>query len=543
MDRHAQTRVLIAGAGVAALEAALALRELAHDLVAVELLAPEPYFWYRPLAVGEPFSPGRTLHFELSDLARAAGATFTLGALAEVDVHARVAHSSAGLEIPYDLLLVACGAVPATAIAGAMPFRGPADVDKVQGLLADVEAGTVRRLAFAVPWGAVWSLPAYELALLTAAHAEARGLAVELAIVTPEERPLHVFGDEAAAAVTDLLAQRGIAVRARTYALAVNDGVLQLAPDGEFVADRVVALPRLLGPRIDGLPQTVEGFLPVDEHGRVHGLDDVFAAGDATTFPVKQGGIAAQQADAAAESIAAAVGAGVSPQPFRPVLRGLLLTGGRPRFLRRELAAGPGLGSVVDTEPLWWPPAKIVGQRLAPFLGLFSGTEMPGESPPPPPGALPVDVELDAEEEPPRRPYVDVAGDDERSVAEVMVREVLAVAPEDTLGEIAERMRDHAVGSAVVVDEGRLVGMLTSRDLLRAFAGRVHASEARAREWMTAEPIAVSPDSAVEAAARLMMHYGFHQLPVVEGERVVGVLGLRQAVGSVVHPTGIGLGL
>ena len=106
-------------------------------------------------------------------------------------------------------------------------------------------------------------------------------------------------------------------------------------------ADRVVALPRLQGAPIDGLPQTVHGFIPVDSHCRVHGVADVFAAGDITSFTVKQGGIATQQADAAAEAIAAAAGASVTPKAFRPVLRGLLLTGRQPRYLRRELSVQP----------------------------------------------------------------------------------------------------------------------------------------------------------------------------------------------------------
>ena len=102
-------------------------------------------------------------------------------------------------------------------------------------------------------------------------------------------------------------------------------------------------------------------------------MSDVYAAGDITTFPVKQGGIAAQQADAAAEAIAAAAGADVDPAPFQPVLRGLLLTGGEPRYLRSELAAGRDL--VGEPEPLWWPPAKIVGRYLAPFLAGLAGAE------------------------------------------------------------------------------------------------------------------------------------------------------------------------
>ena len=159
----------------------------------------------------------------------------------------------------------------------------------------------------------------------------------------------------------------------------------------------MVALPRLEGARLDGLPQTVHGFLSVDAHGRVHGVTDVFAAGDITSFTVKQGGIAAQQAEVAAEAIAAAAGADVTPRRFRPVLRGLLLTGREPRYLRRELALEPEETPVAASEPLWWPPAKIVGRRLAPFLSSLTGAVAPSESDAAPRGAVAVEVELDEE--------------------------------------------------------------------------------------------------------------------------------------------------
>ena len=145
---------------------------------------------------------------------------------------------------------------------------------------------------------------------------------------------------------------------------------MQIAPGGSIGADRAVALPRLEARGSPASPRDAHGFLPTDPFGQVAGEIDVWAAGDATRFPLKQGGIAAQQADAAAESIAARAGATLEPSPFRPVLRGLLLTGMAPRFLRAE--GGPAR-SVVDTEPLWWPPAKIVGRHLAPFLAEHLG--------------------------------------------------------------------------------------------------------------------------------------------------------------------------
>jgi sulfide:quinone oxidoreductase len=541
------TRVLIAGGGVAALEAALVLRELGEGGVSVEMLAPEPHFWYRPLAVAEPFDLGEVREFELAELAAAAGTTFSLGALAGVDAGRRLAQTSAGGSIPYDVLLVACGAVPTPAVPGALTFRGPADIERIRTFLEEIVAGQVRRVAFVVPWGAVWSLPIYELALMTAAYLAERDLdRVDLALVTPEDEPLQLFGHAGSEAVRELLEQRGIAVQTGSCPVEFVDGELRLVPDGRIAADRVVALPRLRGPRIDGLPQTVEGFVPVDAHGQVHRLSDVFAAGDITSFPVKQGGIAAQQADAAAETIAANAGADLTPQPFRPVLRGLLLTGRQPRYLRHDITGGSGDTSSASPEPLWWPPAKIVGRYLAPFLGAFAGVESPPEAPSAP-NAVPVEVELDA-----ARVHglavlrLEVASDAEgeagAAVADVMSTDPLVVAPEDTLGEVAEKMRARDLGSALVADYGRLIGILTSRDLLRAFAGRVHPSEARVREWMTAEPVAVSAATPIEAAVILMTEYGFHHLPVVDDERPTGMLGLRQAARQARAPTGIGLG-
>jgi sulfide:quinone oxidoreductase len=386
-----RVNVVIAGGGVAALEAALALRELAPDRVDVELLAPEPRFWYRPLAVAEPFRLGEVRHFELSRLAAHIGATFTPGELVSVDAARHVAHVSTGGSVPYGMLLLACGAVPKRAIEGALTFRGPADTAKVEQVLAEIRAGDVRHVAYAVPTGAVWSLPVYELALLTATWVAAHGIdGVELALVTPEDEPLHLFGREASEAVGALLGEHGIAVHTRAYPVEARAGELLLLGGDTVAADRVIALPRLQGPRMGGVPQTRAGFVPVDQHGRVTGVSDVFAAGDVTTFPVKQGGLAAQQAVAAAESIAAAAGADVIPEPFRPVLRGLLLTGTEPRYLRGGLAGGGTQASEASPAPLWWPPAKIVGRHLAPFL---VGGADPGKVDPA--AGVPVEVALD----------------------------------------------------------------------------------------------------------------------------------------------------
>jgi sulfide:quinone oxidoreductase len=361
MDRF---RVVIAGGGVAALEAALALRRLAEERVSIELVAPEPRFWYRPLAVVEPFEGGRLHGLDLAELADACGALFILDELASVDAAGRVATTKGGAELVYDALLVATGARPVEAVAGATTFRGPADVEALSKLVAALRTGALRRVVFAVPGGVTWPLPLYELALQTATAAPD----AELTLVTHEDEPLGVFGSAASSAVAELLERHGITLRTGAYAVSFARGSLLVAPEDAIAADAVVALPRLTGTAVAGLPHDAHGFVPTDPHGRVHGLEAVFAAGDGVAFPVKQGGIATQQADAAAEAIAALAGASLEPQPFRPVLRGLLVTGEAPAFLRVELAGGAGDTSSASDEAPWWPPAKIAGRYLTPFL-------------------------------------------------------------------------------------------------------------------------------------------------------------------------------
>jgi sulfide:quinone oxidoreductase len=544
VGRPPPTRVLIAGGGVAALEAVLALRALAGSRVTVELLAPEPHFWYRPLAVAEPFGLGTTQRLQLSTVASAVGATFTLGSVVAIDAERRLAWTSAGTDIPYDALLLACGAVPEPAIPGALTFRGPADADRFRELLEELAAGVVRTVVFAQPRGATWALPLYELALMTAADLAARGIGgVELALATPDHRPLELFGPAGSDAVARLLEDAGISVHTTVFPVEAAGGRLRLVPDGSLPAERVVALPRLRGRRVDGVPQTIDGFVPVDAHGRVQGLSGVFAAGDVTTFPIKQGGIAAQQADAAAEAIAALAGVEHEPGPFRPVLRGTLLTGTRPQYLRRELGLGSAETSWAGPEPLWWPPAKIVGRYLEPFLVRLSGST--AGAPPGPAEGVPVESRLDEGTAVPARTRAAppaLSEVDEDTVAAVMSTDPDVVAPEDTLGEVAARLCPQAGGGALVSEYGRLIGVITSRDLLRSIAARVHPSEARVRSWMTADPVTVTADTPIGEAERLMHEYHVRRLPVVQGERPIGVVELFQLSRAAGRPTGVGLG-
>ncbi len=366
---EAPRRVLIAGGGVAALETMLALQARAGSRASATLIAPDTEFAYRPLSTGEPFALTEAQRYSLADLTAEHGAELISDALASVDPAAGTAATRDGKTLSFDDLVVALGATGHEAFPEALTFHDQRDVPGYRDLLDRVAAGDVRRLAFLVPSGIVWPFPLYELAILTADFARERSLDVELTLVTPASAPLALFGTAASQAMKDMLDQRGIAVQAGSRANIVAADRALLEPDGQMVhADRFVAIPRLHGPRLAGLPHDADGFIPVDERGRVEGVDGVYAAGDCTSFPFKQGGLAAQQADAVADSIAADLGVVENPMPFRPVLRGMLLTGEGPRFLRTEGRDGHSLGTVAD-QALWWPPTKIAGRYLAPALG------------------------------------------------------------------------------------------------------------------------------------------------------------------------------
>jgi sulfide:quinone oxidoreductase len=359
--------IVIAGGGIAGLEALAALRTHLGSNVRIELLEAATDLVERQRAVAQPFDGATPRRFDLARIAADHDARLRPDRLASVEPDARLVRTVRGDTVPYDALLVAVGAKPDVAIPGALTFSGPRDVAAYRNLLADLDAGRVSRVGFALPTAATWALPLYELALMTAEHLDgARRADVGLVIVTPEHSPLEAFGERIAAHVWRLLAERAIAVRADAVPLRAGPGGLVVARGAPVQVERIVALPRLGGPWVGGLPHDEEGFLPTDEHGAVEGIEAVWAAGDGTSFPIKQGGLAAQQADVAAAAIAAHFGADVATEPFRPVLRGLLLDPRGERFLDARRGDMPGA-------PLWWPPTKVV----APHLGRYLFPEAP----------------------------------------------------------------------------------------------------------------------------------------------------------------------
>jgi sulfide:quinone oxidoreductase len=362
-------RVLIAGGGVAGLETMLALHELAGPRVTTTLLSPASDFVYQPLSVREPFASSGATRLPLERIAGDCGAELRQDALTWVAPGQHAAFTHSGAEIEYDVLVLALGARRARPWERVTTFAGTDDAESIHGLVQDVEGGYVNSLAFVVPRGTTWPLPLYELALMTATRAREMETTPELSLVTSETAPLEVFGTEASTEVARLLADNGIA----TYTSAeadVSDGrVVSLRSRRETLdVERVVTIPVLHGTAPRGVPADELGFIPTDGHGRVPDIDDVYAAGDGTQFAIKQGGLATQQADAVAEVIAKRAGASLEPRAFRPVMRSVLFTGGRDRFLRGEGTRGGDGVSETSDGPMWWPATKIAGRYLAPYL-------------------------------------------------------------------------------------------------------------------------------------------------------------------------------
>ena len=390
-DRFGSSRVVIVGGGVGGLEALLGLRALLGDRVDLTLVSQVDAFVDRPMTVAEPFGLGSAIRHPLANIAAGFGAGFVQAMVDAVDAAEHRVTCADGRAIGYETLILAPGARLSTPVSDAITFGMPGSGEALREMLTRLRGGQGHSVAFVAPSMTGWPLPLYELALMTARDLARHDVGgVHLSLLTSETRPLALFGEQGSEIVAKLLDAAGIEfIGARAGRHEVTVGVT-----GESsAADFLVTLPVLRGPGIRGLPATEDGgFIPVDEYGRVDGCADVHAAGDAVDFPVKQGGLAAQLADSVAEYVAAGYGARVEPSPFRPVLRGMLVTGEEPWFLR-SAAPDDEDEPAVAWYPLWWPPTKVAGRHLAPYLLGGSdedGLERPAQ------GFVDVDIPLTA---------------------------------------------------------------------------------------------------------------------------------------------------
>jgi len=386
-------RILIVGGGVAGLEALLALRALAEDRIALTLVSPHDWFVDRPMTVAEPFGLGSAARLSLPEVTAELGADFVHGTMTAVNAVDRRIVCADGQDVAFDQLIVAPGALTHAPFTDAITFGREGSGEAIRAMLDRLRTRDAHSVSFVAPTMTGWLLPLYELALMTArelSRSNADGAQVRL--LTPEERPLAMFGDQLSQSVGRLLARAGIEFVHASLAVAADGGLIYAAL-GQPISDYVVTLPLLSGPELTGLPSSEPyGFIPVDEYGRVEGLRDVYAAGDAVDFQVKQGGLAAQQADTVAEHIAARHGANVEPTPFAPMLRGMLFTGDESLYMRSGVPdADPDVPGA--WYPLWWPPTKVAGRYLGPFLSERGGEDGFGA---PPIGFIDVDLPIAA---------------------------------------------------------------------------------------------------------------------------------------------------
>jgi CBS domain-containing protein len=120
------------------------------------------------------------------------------------------------------------------------------------------------------------------------------------------------------------------------------------------------------------------------------------------------------------------------------------------------------------------------------------------------------------------------------NVGDLMSRDLVRVEEDTTIEDAAVLMSARRVGSALVFDGARLIGILTERDVLRVVGARA-LEGARVSDWMTRHPETVGAEESVEQAGVLMLHGGFRHLPVVEGNDVVGIVSIRDLIRDALH--------
>jgi sulfide:quinone oxidoreductase len=379
-DSKSKLRVVIAGGGVAALETLLALGDLAPGRIAATVIAPNSEFVDRPMTVREPFAYARARRHELAPIVQDAGAELIVGELGWVDPVRRIAHTQSDAEIEYDVLVLALGAKVCPRYKHAITIDDRKLDETLTGLIQDIEGGYVKSVAFVAPGRMAWPLPLYELALMTAGRAYDMNVELSTTVVTPEGSPLAIFGSAASEAIGELLEKAHVEMVSSAYCEIPAPGEITINPgDRHLTVDRIVALPELYGPSVRGIPLSEHGFIRVNPFGQVMDVEGVYAAGDATDFAIKHGGVGSQQADAVAQSIAALAGADVTPEPFHPVIHGMLLTDDKPRYLTARITGGQGFSSEITDEPTWSPPSKVASKYLAPYLDQLehSGAAVP----------------------------------------------------------------------------------------------------------------------------------------------------------------------
>jgi sulfide:quinone oxidoreductase len=358
-------RVVVAGGGIAGLEALLALRELGGDRISLTLVSPGDRFRLRPLSVAEPFALGHAQEISYERIAADLDVTHVAAAVEAVDDASGELRTDDRRTLEFDALLLTPGATMVASEQRALTWMPEGAKELFGGLLQDLDEGYVHRIAFVVPPGPTWPLPAYELALMTAREAETMGIEAEITVVTAEAAPLAMLGLEAPDALRGALAAAGVTLVTGTTVQVEQQPHLHLAPDGDgevIAADRVVFMPALRGPEIEGVPRDDHGFILRSPHGLVEGARRTWAAGDGVASPLKLGGLATHQATGAAREIVRAAGVEPPEEDDELELDAVLMTGTAPVALDDK-----PLGDA-SAAPSWWPARKVASRYLEAYL-------------------------------------------------------------------------------------------------------------------------------------------------------------------------------
>ena len=399
--------VCVVGAGTTGLEALLVAREELGAKSELRLIAPEREFRYRPMSAGSLFRPAKERGLAIADVVAQAGATWVADRAEVVHEAERTVLTRDGDTVDFDFLLLATGTRSKRPLRQGYVWERGGDPGFLDRIIMEVVAGEVRSVAVAVPRGARWPLPAYELALVLAWMAT--GTDARVTLITAEERPLGALGPGATDAVAreldaagveaitgvevsddrsgnpesrepvDLLlvpeepADQADALTGKpthaNHAAEAADVPLGKPTDSARVRlgagsvaefDRLISLPTAVGQFIAGVATDAAGFVEVDETLKVCGSERVWAAGGCIAAALEHSALAARQADAAIAAIATAITGATTP-PVTPELTGMLLTGQRDQWL----AENPVGTREPSTRCLWWPSGRAVGRMLA----------------------------------------------------------------------------------------------------------------------------------------------------------------------------------
>lgn len=366
-------KILIAGSGPGALEAALSLGSGEYFECEITLISPQLEFAYRPNLVMQPFGVKPPALYRVADVIGGLPVTQYQGTIERVEAQNKHAYSPEGDVFEFDAMIVATGTSPEAGLPDpTVTVTAPRSTEKLAELIAGIDSSQIDRVIFtAADAGHTWQLPMYEIALMAADRGSRnRNQQPVIMVASPEREPLEVFGPAHSRGVRALADELGVDLLLEDHVTAF-DGRSAATLGGERLeCDAVVALPKLRGRVPQGLPSNDNGFIPVDRHQRVADVDGLYAIGDVTDFAVKQGGLASAQADAAVRAIAASFGELDDPAPFDPVIEATLMTASHRVELRARI--GPDGSESLPAEPTDAPSKKIHSRLLSARLDAIS---------------------------------------------------------------------------------------------------------------------------------------------------------------------------